>query len=619
VVVVGLLAFPLNLTTGLLVLDPARVNSPKSLFASIQDPQQRELPVYGTWDSYARIDVTEPVSTNDYKWVYQDGVPVGALHRGATGGASADALKQDIGYLPYLLPGSHDRVLVVGAGTGPEVLGAVVAGAQEVVATEASAGLLRATGRFAGYTGDPLGNPAVRVINQDGRSFLRSGGEQFDVIYISLAAGGVAQPAGVTSGSYLYTREAFEDYVQHLRQDGRLVIQLRDEQELTRAFDTAFQTFTRRGASPVDAIRRLLAVNDGPLAQQSGANVALPLLIVRKTPYLEDEARATFDALRQTPYPPLFVPYLETLSPLGAFAADGLGPGAIESQAPFRVSPATDASPFFFESDKGPPWFFLAAPTLLLLLTGGVALLTRRPALEAIDPDADVPDPAAAFLEDDTPWRFVVFVAVGAGGLALVLLPLLHRLPLLVGDPTLGLPLGLSALALSAALGSLLTLAVGPAQLRQATGWATLAAALLAVAALELVPMAEEALRGQGQTARLLAAVAIALPFGVCAGVFYPAVARTLAAAGRGGWVALLWGVGVLAAAGGAFLAFALGVSLSFTWAVLLGAACLIAAFLMAGLRWLVVGTGRGALDGGRSGAPPSEASSDMTPFQRPA
>src|SRR5262249_48313672 len=162
---------------------------------SIQDPQQRELPVYGTWDSYARIDVTEPVSTNDYKWVYQDGVPVGALHRGATGGAAADALKQDIGYLPYLLPGSHDRVLVVGAGTGPEVRGAVVAGAREVVATEASAGLLRATGHFAGYTGDPLGNPAVRVINQDGRSFLRSGGEQFDVIYISLAAGGVAQPA----------------------------------------------------------------------------------------------------------------------------------------------------------------------------------------------------------------------------------------------------------------------------------------------------------------------------------------------------------------------------------------------------------------------------------------
>ncbi|MDQ3702434.1 MAG: hypothetical protein M3442_16160, partial [Chloroflexota bacterium] len=405
----GLIAFPLNVAGQWLVLDPSRVSSPKSLFVSVQDPELREVVVHSQWDSYARIDVAEPANTDELKWVYVDGAPAGTLHRNGGTGASAEALRMDVGYLPYLLPGSRDKVLIVGLGAGQEVRDAVAAGARDVVAAAPAAALLSTAERFQGYSGDVLGSPGVRVVRQEGRAFLRARGEQFDLIVLSLAAGGVADLGGAISGSYLHTLEAFDDYLQALRPDGRLVIKLRDEPELTRAFNTAMQASMRRGATPLEAIRRLLAVNNGPLAERSGGGIALPLLMVRKTPYPEDEARASFELLRQTPFPPLFWPHFEELSPLSAFAAEEMGPQAIEAQAPYQVRPATDGSPFFFRRSRGVPWSLLFAPTLLLLVSGGVALIARRPGADALDPDEYVPGPAATFLEDDVPWRFVAF------------------------------------------------------------------------------------------------------------------------------------------------------------------------------------------------------------------
>ncbi|MGH2352964.1 MAG: spermidine synthase, partial [Chloroflexota bacterium] len=529
--VTSLAALPLNLALAWLALDPATVNSPKSLFTSIRDPQLREVVVHREWDSVARTDVSEPAHTVDLKWVYVDGNPTGIMYRAGDSGPGADVIRADIGYVPFALPGSREKVLVIGAGAGEEVLAALLAGAQEVVAAEVSPGLIRAVQRFGTYTGQLFDQPEVRVINQDGRTFLRATGEQFDVIYLSLAAGGVAQPAGAVSGSYLYTLEAFDDYLAHLRPDGRLVIKLHDEPELARAFNTAFQALTRRGATPVEAIRRLLAVNNGPLAERSGGGVALPLLMVRKTPYAEDEARAAYETLRQTPFPPLFVPYLESLSPLSAFAAEDVGPAVIEAQVPFDIRPATDTSPFFFRLEKGLPWGLLLAPALLSLVTGGVLLFTRRPAPDVIDVDGDSRndrddrgdrgdggvDEAASFLDDDVPWRFIVFAGVAGAGFTLVQLPLLHRLPALIGHPTLGFAIVSGVLLFSGAAGGLLAQGVRLERLRPAIGWAALAAALFAVAHLELVAMASEATRGQGVVGRAVAAGLLALPLGLCA------------------------------------------------------------------------------------------------------
>ena len=623
-VLAGLLALPLSRLTGSPALVPSTANSDKSLYASIRDPQQPETVAFTTWSSAGRTDVTEPASTAEIMWVYLDGAPVGILPRGGVAGAAGDAVRNDLGAVPFQLPGGKDRVLIVGAGGGQEVLTALAGGAQEVVATESAPGTLQAQAHFADFTADLLGQPRVRVVPEDGRTYLRNSGEQFDVIYLTLSTLGTAEPGGGVQGSYLYTLEAFDDYLRHLRPDGRLVVKLRDEPELLRAFDTAFQALSRRGVAPLDAVRRMVVINNGPAAAAAGGagaaggadggqGIALPLLIVRQTPYPEDEARQLYETLRQTPYPPLFVPYLEQMAPvLAAFAADGLGPEAVERRAPYQVRPATDASPFFFDPRKGPAWELLLALLLVLLLGGGAALLARRPGVESVEPETDVPDAALAFLEDEAPRRFVVFAAVAGTGFALVLYPLLFRLPLTLGWAVAGWGLLTAAVLAGAAAGGLLTAALGPGRERPAMGWATLAAALLAVALLEVLPMAEEATRGQPLGVRAAAAALLLVPLGLCAGVPYPAGVRTLDAAGRGAWATLLWGVLALAAVCGVLLAHLLGAGFSFTSATLLGAGLLFAAFLMAGLRWLA--PAQGVAPAARPDPAP-----DLSPYRRPA
>ena len=103
-------------------------------------------------------------------------------------------------------------------------------------------------------------------------------------------------------------------------------------------------------------------------------------------------------------------------------------------------------------------------------------------------------------------------------------------------------------------------------------------------------------------------------PFGLCAGVPFPATLRTLAAAvGRGSWATLLWGVSAIAWVGGALLSLSLGMTLGFGASAILGAGCLLVAFLMVGLRWLL--PARGVPTETDLPAP----AADLTPFQRPA
>jgi predicted membrane-bound spermidine synthase len=86
------------------------------------------------------------------------------------------------------------------------------------------------TDHFADFTGHLTENPKVRVVNAEGRSFLKGSGEEFDLIWLvapdSYAAMNAATSgAFVLSESYLYTREMIVEALQHLGENGILCAQ----------------------------------------------------------------------------------------------------------------------------------------------------------------------------------------------------------------------------------------------------------------------------------------------------------------------------------------------------------------------------------------------------------
>jgi hypothetical protein len=170
-----------------------------------------------------------------------------------------------------------------------------------------------------------------------------------------------------------------------------------------------------------------------------------------------------------------------------------------------------------------------------------------------------------------------------------VTIPIVQRVPLLTGQAPASVALSAAVLLLGAVIGCAVVARVPVAALRPSIGWAGLAAGLFAVALVELLPLATYAFRAQSEMVRAAVAAALLLPEGLCLGVPYPAAVRLLASARRGLWAPALWAVACLAACVAAFLSLAVGVAWSFAYSLGLGAVCLLAAFMIAGLRLLRV------------------------------
>lgn len=69
--------------------------------------------------------------------------------------------------------------------------------------------------KYKDFCGGIYSLPQVKVVAADGRGFIESSDEEFDVIEISLMGSFAASAGGVyaLAENYLYTVEAFESYI----------------------------------------------------------------------------------------------------------------------------------------------------------------------------------------------------------------------------------------------------------------------------------------------------------------------------------------------------------------------------------------------------------------------
>lgn len=123
--------------------------------------------------------------------------------------------QRTLGHLPMLLHPNPRSVFVLGTGTGM-TLGAtsMYPEVERIVLAEIEAGVLPAARTFARWNHDVLEDPRLKVVINDGRNFLATTRETFDVI--------TADPIHPWSGgaAYLYTKEYFDEVADHLNPGG---------------------------------------------------------------------------------------------------------------------------------------------------------------------------------------------------------------------------------------------------------------------------------------------------------------------------------------------------------------------------------------------------------------
>ena len=372
--------------------------------------------------------------------------------------------------LPYHLLEKPD-VLILGAGGGADILLALLHGAATIDAVELNPQLVRLVAeRFSAFAGHLYERPGVRVHVAEARSFVAGGRNRYDVIQIPLLNSFAAAAAGThsLSESYVYTIEAFEQYLDRLRPGGYLAItrwlKLPPRDSL-RLFATAVSALERRGIGEPGRHLALvrswntatLLVKNGRLSDQDTARVrrfaderAFDLA------FLPGMARAEANQFNILDQADFFD---------GAVALLGPERDAFLRDYKFDIAPTTDNRPYFFDFFKWRAlpellerralggaalldWGYLVLAATLIQAAALALLLILAPLLWL---GRERREPAAA---DLARWRVALyFLAIGLAFLFIEIASI-QRFVLFLGHPVYAIPVVLCGFLFFAGLGS---------------------------------------------------------------------------------------------------------------------------------------------------------------------
>lgn len=285
--------------------------------------------------------------------LFLDGESVGGVTRWEGDTAKLGFARWLPSAAPYAL-GRRERVLVVGAGGGLEVLSARAHGVRQVTAVELSSSVVSLADRVAGPASASYRRPGVTAVVGDGRLFLRRSGERFDLIQFG-PTGSLAAAAGGVHAldvDYLNTVDAYADALGRLTPGGVLAV--------TRWVRLPPRDNVKVIATATAALRKMGHDEVGPrfVVLRSWANVVVLVKPGGFTPEETAGLRAFaesrfFDLDWLAGEPPADAPIFNVLEPPAyaeAARAASAGPDSADAffrAYPFAVRPATDARPFF--------------------------------------------------------------------------------------------------------------------------------------------------------------------------------------------------------------------------------------------------------------------------------
>src|ERR1700690_2261856 len=184
----------------------------------------------------------------------------------------------------------HGSYAIIGPGGGVDVLRAVANGSPSVTGIEINPIIADTVmrGRYADYSLHLYERPDVHIHVTDGRSYLRSPPQRFDVVQMTLVDTWASTAAGAfaLSENNLYTVQAFREYFQHLKPDGMIAVtrwEFENPREALRVGSVAMETL--HGMGIADPARHFIVGSLGELNKDG-----IPVVVLaKKTPFTFEE------------------------------------------------------------------------------------------------------------------------------------------------------------------------------------------------------------------------------------------------------------------------------------------------------------------------------------------
>jgi hypothetical protein len=444
-----------------------------------------------------------------------------------------------------VFPEGAEQVLVIGPGGGRDVLHALASGATHVTGVEINPIIAESImrGTFAEKSGRLYFDPRVRIVTDDGRSFVRRSTQKFDVLQASLVDTFAATAAGAfaLSENTLYTVEAFADYYGHLT-------------------DRGVATMTRWHTGEGNETARLLLLAAAGLEQVGVARgsarqhifyavapkLGLGTLVARRLPLSPEDLDRLEATCAANGWNVLVSPRTSGASKLEKLIDAGPYSQLVSDQKE-DLSPPTDDRPFFFYykklGDLFSPSTKMSDPALWILVSLGSVLVFSILfiVLPLINRAVRHTGPRSP---EPTGQKLMTLVYFGLVGFAFMVIEigLLQRMTLFLGHPSYSLVVVLFGVLLATACGSFLSERVPAARLGTAILAAGVALALCAVFYAFGIAGVIHGFIAQPLMVRIALAVAFITPAGLLMGTMIPSAVRILG--GRGSLL-IPWGWGV--------------------------------------------------------------------------
>lgn len=480
-------------------------------------------------------------------------------------------------YAMYRIAPPNPRMMIIGSGGGMDIRAGLHFGASGIDAVEINPAIFKAmTGELESYSGGVYTDPKVRAHLGDGRNVLVSSKDHYDIVQLSGVDTFSATQAGAyaLTENYLYTMEAFQEYLERLAPEGLL--------SLTHWYlpsATGYPRFSLRLFCLAWSALKAQGVEHPEKHLFFFHSKRFAVLFVKKTPLSATEINVLMDLCMEKQYVCLFRPDRVIYSSMTFYSfVKAPDKKAWYDDYPFNVTPPTDNSPFYFENRKFKnilsPGNYIEGytrfdgQTILTCLFIELLIAASILLISAIRLERKKKDLGG--------WMYFFFIGMG---FMLVEVSFTQQLVLFLGHPVYALSVVLFSMLLFSGLGSSMA---GSVSARFSMPLVVIVlAAFLAFQAFFGIPLIRNWTDSGSFLTRTTIVLLFLAPVSFLMGTAFPEAAKRLFDTGRDESLGVYWAFNSFASVMGAALAVILAILSGFTVVMICACACYVLAALL--------------------------------------
>jgi len=543
--------FLINITTNKITLP---IGENKALAQHLEANANLHI-VKTDWNSYSRVDLVEgfgdDILANNYidtfAWTYI--IPWNEY--------SMNYTRDWFRYFPFHVK-PRSKVMIIGTGGGTDVALALASESKDVTAVEINPSIVENVRSYGARAGNIYNRPEVNVFVEEGRNFVSRSNQIYDMVLLGFVDSSSAIVSGglVMSENYLYTVEAFEDYLDHVKKDGVLAF-VRYEVDIPRLVTISKEALENLGVQG-DVKNHLIVVSQTDPSHIEEFLGNQMVFIIKKTPFTIEEINHIKPIIEEKKWAPVILPYNNIDEPYEQYLSGQMSYSEFESKFDVNVHATHDNNPFYFAYYKPigipiPYLKYLLIPFIISLICFEIVLLYK------------------IFIRNDKINLKISYILYFSGlgiGFMMMEIPVLQKFILLMGRPIYTFSVILFSLLLSTSLGSLASSYFPVKKLHRAIIYSSIVVILITTIYLFLLSTIIKFLLPLSLITRIIMTFLFLFPLGFFIGVPFPSGIRLLKRDKQD--VPLAWGINGLTSVFGSVLATVLGVAVSFSTALIL-------------------------------------------------